>query len=185
MNRAFALLENKGLDDDRRIFTGFATTPEPDRVGDTVNPMGAKFAAELPLLHQHRHSSPIGTVKFRKATKAGIEFEAHIPRIDEPPSLKDRVDTAWSEIRHGLVRGVSIGFRPLKYAYRDDGGIDYQEVEIYELSAVTIPANALATIQTIKSLGQRGPVSLIHRAAQVPRDLKGAVLLSPSIRQSR
>ena len=49
MKRAYSLLEIKAVDDDQRVITGIATTPEPDRVGDIVEPMGAKFANPLPL----------------------------------------------------------------------------------------------------------------------------------------
>ena len=178
---AYSLLETKALDESKRVFRGWATKPETDRVGDIINPMGAKFTNPLVLLHQHDHGSPIGSVMFSKATAKGIEFEATIPVIEEPGLLKDRVDMAWGEIKHGLVRGVSIGFRPLKYAFLDAGGIDFQEIEIYELSSVSVPALASATIQTIKALAShreatRG-VRLITRAAYVPRDLKGAIPL--------
>jgi HK97 family phage major capsid protein len=49
------------------------------------------------------------------------------------------------------VRGVSIGFRAIEYAWMDDGGIRFIASEVLELSLVTIPANADATIQSIKS----------------------------------
>jgi uncharacterized protein len=179
-NRAYSLIETKAVDDGNRIFTGVATTPEPDRMGDTINPLGAKFANPLVLLHQHRHDEPIGSVTFKTPTARGIEFEASMPMIAEPGSLKDRVDTAWLEIKHRLVRAVSIGFRPLKYAYLESGGIEFQEIEIYELSIVSVPANAGATIATIKSLDHRflksRPVSLI-RSADRPQNLNGAVRL--------
>ena len=156
--RAYAVFETKALDEKRRIFTGWATTPAPDRVQDTIDPMGATFKNPLVLLHQHRHDAPIGSVKFDKPTEKGIQFTAEIPVIDEPGPLKDRVDTAWGEIKAGIVRAVSIGFRPLKYAYREDGGIDFQEVEIYELSTVSVPANAQAVISAIKSLDKAAMV---------------------------
>ena len=156
--RAYAVFETKAVDDKRRVFTGWATTPTPDRVQDTIDPMGAIFKNPLVLLHQHRHDAPIGTVKFETPTKKGIQFTAEIPVIDEPGALKDRVDTAWGEIKAGIVRAVSIGFRPLKYAYREDGGIDFQEVEIYELSTVSVPANADAVISAIKSLDRAAMV---------------------------
>lgn len=149
--RAYAAFEVKALDAAGRKFSGWATTPAVDRVGDTVNPLGAKFKNPLPLLHQHRHDSPIGIVRFGKPTKQGIEFDAEIPEIEEPGLLKDRVDMAWGEIRHGLVRFVSIGFRALKYAFRDDG-VDYQEIEVFELSAVTIPALPDAVISSVKAM---------------------------------
>jgi len=126
-----------------------ATTDIVDRVGDTVNPLGASFKNPLVLLHQHNHEKPIGTVTFEKPTSKGIKFTAEIPVVDEPGSFKDRVDTAWAEIKSGVVRAVSIGFRAIKYAYRDAGGIDFQEIEIYELSTVSVPANSAAMIDSV------------------------------------
>jgi HK97 family phage prohead protease len=196
--RAYSVFEVKALDSARRTFKGWATTPSVDRVGDTINPMGILFKNPLALLHQHKPDKPIGHAVFGKPTKKGIEFDAEIPDVDpEYASLRDRVNTAWGELKYGLVRAVSVGFRPIKYAYKDDGGIDFQEIEVYELSIVTIPALPEAVITQVKSmhegrlpvdfiqqikscdyaLRKSGPVQLITRAASVPRDLKGAIPL--------
>jgi HK97 family phage prohead protease len=150
-NRAYSLLEVRSFDDDARKFSGVATTPSVDRVGDIIEPLGVKFTNPMPLLHQHKHDAPVGHVRFKKPTKDGVEFEAEIVKVDEPGPLKDRVDTAWGEIRHGLVRATSIGFRPIEYSFMDNGGIRYSEVEVYELSTVTVPANADALITAVKS----------------------------------
>lgn len=181
IERAYSLLEVKSLDEDRRTITGMATTPETDRVGDIVDPMGAKFAKEIPLLWQHQHDKPVGYATFGKATKTGIPFVASIASIAEAGPLKDLVDMAWQSVKAKLVRGVSIGFRALDFSFMDNGGVKFNETEIYELSLVTIPANAGATIQTIKAMdghreATRG-VRLITSAAEVPRDMKGAVSL--------
>lgn len=151
-NRAYSVLEVKSVDEGRRIIRGIATTPTVDRVGDIIDPMGVKFSNPLAFLWQHRHDQPIGTVKFDKPTAKGIEFEAEIASSDEPGTLKDRLDEAWQSIKAGLVRAVSIGFRPIEYSFMDNGGIRFSETEVFELSAVTIPANADALITTIKSL---------------------------------
>jgi HK97 family phage prohead protease len=151
-NRAYSTLEVKELDDGKRRFSGIATTPSVDRVGDIIDPMGVKFAAELPLLWQHKHDQPIGWVKFGKPTAAGIPFEAEVAQTDVPGTLKDMLDHAWEAIKLGLVRAVSIGFRALEWAFLDNGGIRYDATEVYELSAVTIPANADAIISTVKSV---------------------------------
>jgi HK97 family phage prohead protease len=181
IERAYSLLEVKALDDDTRTITGMATTPETDRVGDIVDPLGASYAKEIPLLWQHQHDKPVGMATFGRATKSGIPFTASLPVIAEAGALKDLVDMAWQSVKAKLVRGVSIGFRALEYSFMDEGGIRFVKTEIYELSLVTIPANASATIQTIKAMDShreatRG-VRLINRAADVPRDLKGAIPL--------
>lgn len=155
MNRAYSLLEIKAADDggDERVIRGVATTPSPDRVGDIVEPMGVQFKNPLPLLWQHRADSPVGTVRFDKPTKGGITFTARLPKNVEPGALKDRIDEAWQSVKAGLVRAVSIGFRALEYSIMDDGGgLRFLESEVLELSLVTIPANADATISTIKSI---------------------------------
>jgi HK97 family phage prohead protease len=152
MNRAYSLLHVKAVDEDARVISGIATTPEPDRIGDIIEPLGVKFKNPMPLLSHHRSDQPIGTVKFHKPTESGITFEAKLAKIDEPGPLKERVDTAWLEVKHGLVRGASIGFRPIERSFIEGGGIRFMETEVLELSLVTIAANAEATIQSIKSI---------------------------------
>ncbi len=166
ISRAYGIFTIKSIMEDQRIIEGMASTPTPDRMGDVVEPMGAKFALPMPLLWQHDSSQPIGHVEYAKAMADGIPFRARIVQIAEPGALKNRVDEAWQTIKTGLVRGVSIGFRALEYAFMENGGIHFQSWEWMELSAVTIPANAGATIQTIKSFdreilaapGKKNPV---------------------------
>lgn len=151
-NRAYSILSVKEMDETRRIVRGIATTPEVDRVGDIVDPLGVKFNNPMAFLWQHRHDQPIGTVKFDTPTKDGIAFEAEIASTEEPGTLKDRLDEAWQSIKLGLVRAVSIGFRPIEYSFMENGGVRYTETEVFELSAVTIPANSGALISAVKSL---------------------------------
>ncbi|EHM01147.1 caudovirus prohead protease [Acetobacteraceae bacterium AT-5844] len=152
MNRAYSLLTVKAVEEDQRVIRGVATTPSADRMGDIVEPLGVQFRNPMPLLHQHDHDRPVGTVVFDRPTKDGITFEARLPRIDEPGPLKNRVDTAWGEVKAGLVRAVSIGFRPLEYSRLEEGGLRFLKSEVIELSLVTIPANSDATITLIKSV---------------------------------
>jgi HK97 family phage prohead protease len=166
VQKAYSAFVVKELDASSRKFSGLATSPTMDRVGDTINPLGAKFTNPLVLLHQHNHDEPIGTVTFKKPTSKGIEFTATIPTVDRDGLFKQRVDLAWDEISFGVVRAVSIGFRPIKYAFTDDG-IDFQEVEIYELSTVSIPALPEALIAQVKSLNG---APLPHEIVQTIRE---------------
>lgn len=158
--RAYSSLTIKAVDEEKRIIRGVATTPAADRVGDIVEPLGVKFTNPMPFLWQHDHRQPIGTVKFDAPTADGIKFEAEIPTIAEPGALKDRIDEAWQSIKIGLVRAVSIGFRALEYAFLDEGGIRFIKSEVYELSAVTIPAQPEAIMTSIKNMDAAG-VALI------------------------
>src|SRR3954464_15772907 len=107
--RAYSLLEIKSFDDEQRVVTGIASTPTPDRMEDIVMPDGAKFKLPLPLLWQHDSRQPIGHVTHAKVTAAGIEIVAEIAR-----GVTAEIDKAWALIKAGLVRGLSIGFRPLE-----------------------------------------------------------------------
>jgi HK97 family phage prohead protease len=164
-NRAYSVLTVKAIDDRRRVIQGVATTPTVDRVGDIIEPLGVIFTNPLAFLWQHRHDMPVGTVKFDKPTADGITFEAEFVHPDtvESMSLKDRLQEAWDSIKTGLVRAVSVGFRPIEYAFMENGGVRYTETEVYELSAVTIPANSDALITTIKSID-----ASLRAAAGVP-----------------
>lgn len=152
MERAYSLLTVRSADDAARVIEGIASTPTPDRYGDVVEPLGAKFKTPMPLLWQHDARQPVGQVEFAKPDEEGIPFRATIATIDEPGTLKDRLDEAWQSVKAKLVRAVSIGFRPIEYSFMDDGGMHFLEWEWLELSLVTIPANSEATFQTIKSI---------------------------------
>lgn len=151
-DRAYSVLEIKAVSDDERLIEGIATTPSTDRMGDVIEPLGARFAAELPLLWQHDHASPVGHVKFGKPTAKGIPFTANIVKIAEEGELKALVDKAWQSVKARLVRAVSIGFRPIEYSLMEGGGVRFLETEILELSLVTVPANSDCTITQIRSI---------------------------------
>lgn len=158
---AYSLLTIKAIDDEKRVIRGMATTPEPDRVGDVVEPLGAIFGKNLPLLWMHRHDLPVGTVNFGTPTKAGIPFEATLPIVNEPSQLKARIDEAWQSVKAGIIRAVSIGFRPLEYSVIEEtGGYRFTRTEIYELSLVTVPANAGATITEVKAFDRQTRAAL-------------------------
>ncbi|HET7377970.1 MAG TPA: HK97 family phage prohead protease, partial [Anaerolineae bacterium] len=156
VQHACSLLHIKSFNEDERIIEGIATTPTPDRVGDIVEPMGAKFTLPLALLWQHKHDQPVGEIFWAKPTKDGIPFKGRIAKTDEPGTLKSRLDEAWQSIKLKLVRAVSIGFRALDMEPINPkdpfGGQRFKEWELLEVSAVTIPANVDASIQIVRSI---------------------------------
>ena len=152
VTRTWAALEIKKVDGagEARTIKGVASTPTTDRMGDIVEPGGMEFKNPLPLIWQHRHEQPLGLATFDPPTAKGVTFTATFAEPTEPGALKSRIDEAWQAVKLGLVRGVSIGFRALERSFMDDGGIRFIRSEVVELSLVTIPANADATISQIK-----------------------------------
>jgi HK97 family phage prohead protease len=152
LNRAYSLLTIKKLADEERLIEGIASTPTVDRVGDIVEPMGAKFKIPMPLLWQHRSDQPVGHVEFAQPTDKGIPFVARIAKIAEPGELKNICDKAWQAVKAKLAGAVSIGFKITDYEVLKEGGWRIKEWEWLELSIVTIPANSDCTITTIRSI---------------------------------
>jgi HK97 family phage major capsid protein/HK97 family phage prohead protease len=169
MKRCYSFLQIKSFDEDQRVIEGIATSPEPDRVGDIVEPLGVTFKNPAPLLWMHMHDKPVGTVNFGKPTKAGVPFKAQIAKIVEPGTLKNRVDEAWQSVKSELVRAVSIGFRALEdgVEFLESGGIRFTKTEILELSLVTVPANSEAVIENIKSIDRQALAASGHKAKPV------------------
>lgn len=155
MTKAYSVLKVKAITetDDERTITGIASTPNMDRDSDVMDMMGAKFALPIPLLWQHNHNMPVGEVTSATVTPDGIEIVAKIAKIDEEGVLKNRIDEAWQSIKSGLVKCLSVGFRAIDYDYiQDSYGLNIKSWEWYELSVVTVPANADAIITSAKQI---------------------------------
>ena len=180
-HRAYSVLHIKAANPETRTITGTASTPEPDRMGDIVEPLGISFKSPVPLLLYHDTKKPVGHVTFLPPTKDGLAFEATLPTITEPGTLRDRVEEAWQSIKAGLLAGVSIGFRSIEEAWMNDAAaFRFLKTEVLELSLVTIPANASATIATIKSLdsaalGRRSPSPGVAGALPIVQASRGAL----------
>ena len=147
MDRAYSTLEIKSVDAEAGVIAGIASTPETDRMGDVVMPEGAQFKLPLPLLLGHDHGAPIGTVERATVTASGIEIVAKVAL-----GVSEKIDEAWRLIRAGLIRGLSVGFRPLASEPRANGGRRFTVWELFEVSAGAIPANAAATSPPSKAI---------------------------------
>jgi uncharacterized protein len=162
--RAYAPLAKAGglelKEDGTVIVRGTATTPTPDRYGDIVEPLGAKFDLPLVLLWQHMASQPVGHVTAADVDPNGIKFAAEIPKPTKSAALIARYQEAVESMELGLVRATSIGFRPLQDGLevidRERWTFRFTKWEWLELSLVTIPANAEATIDNIKHFASAG-----------------------------
>lgn len=153
LRRAYSVIEFKDFDEQKREFEGIATTVGVDRYGDIVESEGAVFNLPIPLLWQHNASAPVGHVNTATPQKKQIKVKGSIVKLDEPGTLKDRLDEAWQSLKTGLVRHLSIGFNPLEYSrIESEGswGLHFLKWEWLELSLVTIPANADASVTSIK-----------------------------------
>lgn len=152
---SFEFKEGTGADSEFYIMKGYASTfGNVDRVGDIVA-KGAflkSLSERTPkLLSQHDTDDVIGGVDTIYETDTGLYFESKMPK--ENSIVKDLVPL----IKMGAIDSISIGFNTIVSEYNQDTGIrTLKEVELWEISVVTFPANEKAKILGIKKLLQEG-----------------------------
>ncbi len=157
-----------------------ASTGEADRHGDTVAPEGWRLDAyrENPVvLWAHDYGEPaIGRAEAvwsdGRALRARLEFA--------PTEFAGQVERLY---RQGYQRGVSVGFRPLRFEERRDPvngaflGIRFLEQELLEISAVPVPANGGALLAEeaalTPTLSQRERGQVADEVVGLLRGLRG------------
>lgn len=145
-NRAYAWLNVRGVDEDKRIIEGIATTPVQARDGDILETGGITFKLPIPFLYRHRE--PMGNVVSAKVTKDGISVRIQVAAA----GVTQAIDEYWNLVKSGTVRGLSIGWRTIAEMYdKEIGGFRIIKSEWLELSAVPVPADPNAMISSIRS----------------------------------
>jgi HK97 family phage major capsid protein len=159
MNRAVGLLEIRAVDADQRTFEGVANSAAWDTYETSILPEGAVYKLPLPLFFhtagKHDHGKPIGNVIASEIRNGMRWFRAHVPTIADDGtaggrSVKDRVDSAWADIKNLLVRGVSIDFIPLE-PRNPKAGSRITRWDWRGLTVTPIPSNIDATILAVRS----------------------------------
>jgi hypothetical protein len=111
------------------------------------------------MLWQHDKREPIGVYKVCREDEKGLYVEGQMP-VDDT-LVKGRV---MPQMKAGSVRAMSIGFTVDEYRYDKEADIVYfQKVKLWEISLVTIPANAQAVITDMKSLEQAENITEINQ----------------------
>lgn len=156
MDYALAALTIKSIDDSKKgkRITGICSHIASDLEKDIVLPSGMKANAApvLPLLLQHDHSMPIGTVTKLQPKHDHIYFEAELANVENTTGdYYKTVQRVIDQITAGVLRGISIGFKPIKSESLAGGGRKFLEYLVYEVSVCSVAMNPLASITDIKS----------------------------------
>lgn len=135
------------------VVTGLAAVyGNVDRVDDVIVP-GAftktlrENGGRVPLLYQHRQDQPIGACTLQD-TSAGLALTGKLV-LEVPEALK-----AWQLMKAGVLKSFSIGYDVVRSSPR--GGVRVlEELKLWEVSVVTIPANPLAAVTSVKAAEER------------------------------
>jgi len=161
------VIETKFVANDTGEIEGLAWPfGSPDRVGDVIE-KGAFAGAILPLpmLFGHDGDDPVGA--WNEATEAadGLRLKGRL-LVGEVR----RADEVCALVKAGAVRGLSVGFITKKSAPRSDGGRTISELELLEVSLVTIPMHPGARVTSAKTAVRAIELAAaINRTAQAIR----------------
>lgn len=164
-------MEVKEVSDDGR-FSGYASTfgGDPDSYGDVI--AAGAFAASLAkngyggngikMLWQHNPDDPIGVWTQLREDGQGLFVEGQLALGTT------RGKDAYELLKIGAVNTMSIGFRIVKYSEDRDRDIrTLEEIDLYEVSLVTFPANTSAKITAVKTNKEQ-----VERASADVRELE-------------
>lgn len=145
--------ELKRLQADEGTFKGLASTWQLDRHGDVIE-RGA-FAkslaqwsargARVPVLWQHDHAEPIGALRVATETDDGLEVEGELV-----------LAVGNAKRAHALAKSgglaMSIGFAIPEGGSETRSGVRFiKEIDLAEVSLVSVPANPGAVVREVKS----------------------------------
>ena len=145
------------------VVEGYAATfGNKDRQGDVIEP-GA-FSASLAthrtkgtlpamLLH-HDLKRPIGVWESIEEDAKGLKVRGRLTQ-----GVRD-TDEAFALLKSGALHSLSIGFITKREEYNRAARANHiKQVELWEVSLVTIPANDQATITSLKQTGNHTPMN--------------------------
>jgi HK97 family phage major capsid protein/HK97 family phage prohead protease len=113
-----------------------------DRMGDIVEQDGwelANFKRNPIALFGHSSNFPIGT--WQDVEINGSQLRG---RLELMPAVSERLREIHAAITAGVLRAVSVGFRPIDMEPLEDskmGGLRFTKQELVECSLVSVPAN--------------------------------------------
>ena len=151
MNKTVELLSSvKAFTEDEDLYIeGYANTTTKDRANDIVvaeawNKKSLENYIKNPIiLAFHDHSKPVGKMVDFSIEKDGLKIKAKISKA---------ATEVYNLVKDGILSAFSIGFRILDADYDDKKDIFYiKELELFEVSVVSVPANADSLFSIRKS----------------------------------
>lgn len=173
------------------VISGYANKKIADSIGEIVNPKGVRLTRyeENPMvLFNHDRDYPIGKSRKIELRDMGIWAEIELSTSDNP-----KITYVTDLIKEGILRTFSIGFEEINTKDLPDGTKEITDLELHEISVVTLPMNYASTFDVIKSkkLNNKllkkktfieGKIEMLHlKGAKVAEMLTAAMAKNPDM----
>lgn len=156
-----------GDDDDDNgsvIITGYASTVSKDRAGDVVLASAwekdtalGNYLKNPVVLFGHNHNEPIGKMVDYSLDEYGLQVDIEVFNVD--PRI-------YKLVKGGALTTFSIGFRLKDYKYDEhDDTFLITELELFEISIVSVPCNQDCTFELAKSMRSDGSYDELRKEA--------------------
>lgn len=157
------------------VFSGYGSVfHNEDSYGDVVRPGAfkkslaewAKRGRLPPMLWQHDRREPIGVFTKMVEDEKGLFVEGRL-LIDDIPQAR----AAYALLKEKALGGMSIGYREILIEQDHDEKVtNLLELDLWEVSVVTFPANEEATVDSVKSALAGGGLPTLPEFEKFLRD---------------
>lgn len=157
------------------VFSGYGSVfHNEDSYGDVVRPGAfkkslaewAKKGRLPPMLWQHDRREPIGVFTKMVEDEKGLFVEGRL-LIDDIPQAR----AAYALLKEKALGGMSIGYREILIEQDHDEKVtNLLELDLWEVSVVTFPANEEATVDSVKSALASGGLPTLPEFEKFLRD---------------
>ncbi|KGQ38073.1 peptidase U35 [Gallibacterium anatis] len=120
-----------------------------------------------PVLWNHDRNQPIGVWTTLKEDEHGLYGEGRL-LINDVAKAKE----VHALLMAGAIDGLSIGYRLNKWSYDEQNEIlELLDIDLTEISVVTMPANEESRISVVKSALEKGSLPTLSEFEKALRDL--------------
>ena len=154
--------------------------PSRDRVGDKIEQSGwelRNFLKNPVALFNHNQDAPIGVWE-----NVRVESGKLLARLAlAARGTSARIDEIRSLVEQGILKAVSVGFKPLEAEPIKGGGLHFKRQELLEASVVSIPAlpSALALAKSL-DISNETLAEVFGKAAVETEAASGKPAVSPT-----
>ena len=149
-----AQLEIKSVEEKTRTVKGYASVfnnvdSDSDRLmkgafNRTIKSWGPEGKNRIKLVSQHNIGKPVAKIDELYEDEKGLYMSATFGSHQDG-------DDHYRMVKEGILTEFSIGFVPTQEEKNDEGGRNFKEVKLYEVSLVTVAANDEALVTDVKS----------------------------------